>query len=522
MIIKLRNKNIVFRNPAIMALDAKMVPLDHVLTNLFQLISAGGATIKLGRRSSKHTIESLKGYMKALEEQGYITGATENMEAVEDWLRANLVSMVYRGNVVKEQVSALRPMHLMSYRIQNKAHNRDYNASDQIYVMLREAPEVLKGLSAYMTKGWDKDTNQLTDGQTLDVDTVGILLLTKNIVETKSARNDIDSTRPLLLRQTQVFNDDVRRLLVYQDILPRAVFIEYLRILIGLHLSLYEMKLISLLPKMRERGTTDVEDDWSLVVDMTDNLDSRVAPYAVADMERLTNRLHRYFKAVFEINVIQDRLSKQDAPHTVDVCLQYLKDKLRSDDSWYERGISDIIDEAGRDDDSRAAIREMLQYFDDTDYFGRYIHLLENTSGGSKYQYRFHLECLDKLTMKNSESMLTASGVRTRCHPRRGAMGSKLLETIVQLLVLADDGHGGYTSTPLSIDELADRIRARYGLVINGLSEPRFADADVQAQAAFKENMDAFRNKLRQTGFYSDLSDACILQKIRPRYNITH
>lgn len=64
------------------------------------------------------------------------------------------------------------------------------------------------------------------------------------------------------------------------------------------------------------------------------------------------------------------------------------------------------------------------------------------------------------------------------------------------------------------------KIRQRYGLIINGIDEPRFANADVQTHAAFKENMDAFRNKLRQIGFYSDLSDACILQKIRPRYKI--
>ena len=44
---QIKKKNIVFRNPSITALDAKMVPLDHVLTNLFQLIAANGATIKL-------------------------------------------------------------------------------------------------------------------------------------------------------------------------------------------------------------------------------------------------------------------------------------------------------------------------------------------------------------------------------------------------------------------------------------------------------------------------------------------
>ena len=95
---------------------------------------------------------------------------------------------------------------------------------------------------------------------------------------------------------------------------------------------------------------------------------------------------------------------------------------------------------------------------------------------------------------------------------------SKLLETMVQLLVLQPDGNGSYVSRSLSIDELAGLIRSRYGLVINGVDEPRFENADVETHAAFKENMDALKNKLRQIGFYTDMSDACLLQKIRPRY----
>ena len=72
----------------------------------------------------------------------------------------------------------------------------------------------------------------------------------------------------------------------------------------------------------------------------------------------------------------------------------------------------------------------------------------------------------------------------------------------------------------MSIDEITKLIRDRYGLIINGIAEPRFADADVMVNDAFKANTAAFKDKLRQIGFYTDLSDACILQKIRPRYNI--
>ena len=59
--------------------------------------------------------------------------------------------------------------------------------------------------------------------------------------------------------------------------------------------------------------------------DMTEDLDSGVSAYAVADMERLTNMLNRYFKATFEINVIQNRLKNKNVDASVEACLHFLK-----------------------------------------------------------------------------------------------------------------------------------------------------------------------------------------------------
>ena len=144
--------------------------------------------------------------------------------------------------------------------------------------------------------------------------------------------------------------------------------------------------------------------------------------------------------------------------------------------------------------------------------------MLEKSNLGSG-QRKYLIAFLDSASMKNSPSMLLADS-RSKRHPRRGVIGSKLLETLVQLLVLRQKDDGSYETCSLSIDELANAIRERYGLIINGIDEERFADADVEMNAAFRTNMEAFKNKLRQIGFYTDMSDACILQKIRPRYKL--
>lgn len=518
MIIKLRKKNVVFRNPQLFAGEAKAINLESVLSNLFLLISSGGAPITLAAPKGGHTMDTLMDNMKVLENSGKIKGAKDNIEAVEDWLRSNLVNMVFRGNVVKEHITSLRPVHLMSYRIQNKKHNRDYSMADQLYMMLKSAPEVMSGLKDYLTTGWDNAAGHVVDSDKLDVDTAGILLLQQTLPrEKKKPVTEVNNTKPLLTEQTKLFNDDIRRLLFYKDKLPRIVFIEYLRILVGLHLSLYVMKLIYLLPKMREAGTTQVEDDWSMVVDLTNDLDSRVSKYACKDTERMINTLNRYFKTTFEINVVQPFNEVMGKDASIEGVLNTLKNDLDKSSPLFVSEIKQIMDSVSEEEDKKA-IEDMLQYYDADDYFNRYVHILEKTSGGSTYQYSYHLWMLDSLCMKNSDSMLLADGRRSRKHPRRGVIGSKLLETMVQLLVLQPDGNGSYESHSLSIDELADLIRSRYGLVINGVNEPRFENADVETHAAFKENMDALKNKLRQIGFYTDMSDACLLQKIRPRY----
>lgn len=514
--MNIRNKDINFRNDQLFAGGAKTINLENTLSNLFMLMSTGGAPVTLITPRGGFTMETLIDNIKTLGKQDKIQGTSDNLEAIDAWLRSSLVNMVSRGDVMKEHITSLRPVHLMCYRIQNKKYNRDYNMSDQLYIMLRTAPEVLSALKDYLSSGWDSRTNSIVDSDWLDVDTAGILLLQQTL-PTERLNNVINppNTKPLLKEQTEVFIDDIRRLLFYKDKLPRIVFVDYLRILVGLHLSLYVMKLIYLLPKMREDGTTRVVDDWSMVVDMTNNLDSRVSKYACKDIERMMNSLYQYFKATFEINVVQSYNKIKGKDHSIEGCLRTLNEDSTKSLDFFLYNINQIKNSV--DDDDKKVIDDMLQFYDQNDYFGRYIHLLEKANGGSAYQYPFHLRMIDSLSMKNSDSMLIADGRRSRKHPRRGVIGSKLLELMVQLLVL-DERNGSYVSNSLSIEELANRIRDRYGLIINGLNEPRFCNADVETHAAFKENMDALKNNLRQIGFYTDLSDACILQKIRPRY----
>ena len=76
-----------------------------------------------------------------------------------------------------------------------------------------------------------------------------------------------------------------------------------------------------------------------------------------------------------------------------------------------------------------------------------------------------------------------------------------------------------FAREPLRVDEFLDILRERYGLYIDRLPDgDGFGPAIVTDHAALRENRAAFIARLREIGFYSDLSDAYLTQTITPRY----
>ncbi|MDO7173884.1 methylation-associated defense system protein MAD7 [Mariniflexile sp. AS56] len=515
MAIKLNKEESVLRNELIYAGDAKAVNIDNVFVNLFMLLKHNGVRPRQRARSNSFIdLETLQRVFGKLEEDGAVKGFSENKEAAVLWMRSNLVNMVFRGNLDKEKISSLRPIHLESYRVRNAAHTRDYNTADQVYLMLGANPKVKEDLKSFLMEGWDNTTNKITIKDGLDVDSLGLLHIIKNIkpgfLDTNTSLNKI---KPLLKKQAKLYCDDVRRLLVYKRKIPRNVVVDYLKTITSFHLSIYVQKLVYLLPEMVEKGSVELKDNWSIVIDTTDNNESKIAKLASSDAENLTNSVYDYVKATFQVNAALRRLKleKTDSSN-LDKALSALAKKPNGFEIYFETQWDNLYNSLEEDD--RELIKDMVKY-EDT-YFDKYIELIVKARGA--YQYRYHVQLIDNLAQKNTERGFMAQG-RSKKHPRRFVLGTRLLETLVQILVLdvADDQ---FTTKTLSIEELIENIRTRYGLIINGLSEERFKEADLNTHLAFKENVESFKMKLRQIGFYNDLSDAYILQRIRPRYEL--
>ena len=64
-------------------------------------------------------------------------------------------------------------------------------------------------------------------------------------------------------------------------------------------------------------------------------------------------------------------------------------------------------------------------------------------------------------------------------------------------------------------------LKARYGIHIDSLPKTDiFCDKSIDVNSALRENLVGFKRRLREIGFYRDLSDAYITQTVTPRYQI--
>ena len=108
---------------------------------------------------------------------------------------------------------------------------------------------------------------------------------------------------------------------------------------------------------------------------------------------------------------------------------------------------------------------------------------------------------------------------RTKGSARRFVLGSKLLEVLLQIAVLTQDG-GRFVTREVRIEELLGFLRNRYGLNIDRLPESGQSNSSILDRRALRLNLEAFKRRLREIGFYEDLSDAYVTQKVSPRYAI--
>jgi hypothetical protein len=274
------------------------------------------------------------------------------------------------------------------------------------------------------------------------------------------------------------------------------------------------------LPVWLRTGALPDERPLDVVIDVTDDASSPVAELATDDATWFYNNLPDYIRAGHAINLAMAFQPVSGTPVEESEQLARAVQQIYTRNPGFVGRCADrllaIIDDPDLSPELRQSVRDIIQ-LEDGDING-YLAVFMHQRGA--FHLRFNAALLDSLMQKNTESGLLAVG-RSRKQKRRFVMGTRLLELLAQLSVLrADATEGSYHTSPVSIEDFTEFLHQRYGLIINGLDQPRFADSDLRTHQAFSLNVGALKDKLRQIGFYTQLSDAYLLQKIRPRYSL--
>ncbi len=554
--MKLNRKDYEFNNPRICHIMPKHIDLDRVMIGLYMLLKYDGRrpVSRVGR------IEVDVDYLadQLIQQHGAtLKGFQAYRDVIEDWVHSDLVDMVYRGHPDKERIASPRPLHLNAYKLRNPRYSKDYRGPEHLYSMILTGDPGLVGrLAAYLGQGMDAANRDTYDEQTpLDLNTLIIVRMVDNPhLQERPSSEGGKPVPPLCLGQARLLCSDLRRLLAYENFIPRPVLIDYLRTAFGLHLGLYLLRLFHQLagwvadkaahptclrcpvkPEQEEApfavcpfAFQNPEGNGAyrqseLVVDMGEDYTSHMAMLSRDNCARHYSRINDYIHAVFTVNQLfqfaksyagQRHLRRR--PETVAGVLEILTAPPQGLEYYFGERIDNILPPSELEDERAEvlAIRKM-QSLSPLETFVELV-ALERT----RYYRKYLTEQLDSVLMKNQETGLLRQG-KGRRNERRWHLGSRLLEMLVQIAVLEPVGHGastGFRSRPILVEDFVAWLRARYGLVL----APQWQDATIQDYEAFNANLRYLQDRLREIGFYTNLSDAYNAQVIRPRYTMEY
>lgn len=239
-------------------------------------------------------------------------------------------------------------------------------------------------------------------------------------------------------------------------------------------------------------------------------------------------RIPRFVQAHFTIKKLDEmaeylgkKVGKLSTPpsgyFSVPELLQLLQPAHKPErEAYFKARLAGLIEESSTDGEVDPEIREVTEM--GLNDFDTYIEILMAYRG--RYHRQYITECLDSFMRKNKDSGLLVQS-RAKGSPRCFAIGSRLLEVLLQLAVLVRKGPS-FETREIRVEDLLLFLRERYGLYVDRLpADDSLGPPSILDRQSLRLNVEAFRKRLREIGFFEDLSDAYITQMVTPRYTIS-
>ena len=248
-----------------------------------------------------------------------------------------------------------------------------------------------------------------------------------------------------------------------------------------------------------------------IFVDLTNGQNETCDELAKDNVARHYATMYRYFRSHYKLAKL-DEFARTFPGYTgaLDELVKFMNHKDL--DAYFRRNLSDIIglqEGEEQDPEIQAIVDLKLPPFD------AYVEIL--TQKTFKTRMRNHKALMASLCGLNRDDGFLHGG---RGQKRKYVVGNQLLELLVQLAVVdarTRNGRVEFYTKPITITDFVKRLANRYGILID---TTRTANDIPEVARGLEANYSALKDRLRQLGFFTDLSDASISQVIRPRFPI--
>ncbi len=529
-----------FRWATLMPVDANNIILEQAFARFLVLIRTKGRPIT---STTKNTLypENLVEIVKddTTHFQG-VSGDPQRERLLEHWLASDFSTCIRAGmgRGGKERIASLKPIHMSTIKLLDpRIRSQDRDLSLFLYNVFRET-DLIIGENSLLLPYLQKGTKPFGDtdlkihepsAAALDVETLFLLRLLEHFkADLPDNRKKVPPHNFLCPAHQQLLINDTARLLVYKDVIPRRELIQYLISLFSFHSALYCLRTFSLVLKLVDskkyrcskckgiKADTlhlmgECEHHPDIFVDLTNGQNKTCDELAKQKVAKHYGLMFRYFRAHYVLKKLDEfaQVSRGSLyKGSVEEAIACLSDK--NVDGYFLTKLSEVtqVDEDAEPDMEIKAIQDLK-----LDPLDSFVEVLYQKT--FKSRSRNHKALMASLCGLNREDGFLHGGRGKR---RKYILGNQLLEILVQLFVVGINKQGEFITEPKTVASFVKWLRDRYGLLIDTTGTPN--DSPDVARA-LEHNYSALKDRLRQLGFFTDLSDASISQVIKPRFPIT-
>ena len=533
----LDRKQKAFRYFSVMPFDANNINFEQAVVRLLVLLHTKGRIIA---KTNKDTLypESLVEIVK--DNKTHFEGITDPIRErlIKNWISSDFATTVIegKGRQGRARISNLKPLHLSTIKLLDpRIRSQDRDISIFLYNVFKGTAVASDSdyLMSYLLEGTKRDGqfNLVADDSKfneLDIETQFLIRLLDNFkVDLPSTNANLVADYKFLCEaQQKQFLIDTMKLLVYKNSVPRRELFHYITVLFNFHTALFAIKSFSQINSLIEtqkskciscvtiKGETDFNKlckcDFQpkIFVDLTLGQDRLCDTLSKKNVESDYTEMYKYFKSHYKLVKLAEFAKTQGNQNpTIEQLSGYLSNP--SLEGFFNYKLADItVDEDLKDDPDVQAILQM-----NIPALDKYVEILCNDKSNWKNLVARHKKLMNGLCNINREDGFLQGG---RGRQRKYVMGNLLLEVLVQLAVVSADPKG-FKTQPITIVSFVEWIKNRYGIYIN---EWIIGSDSPETAKALNNNFLALKERLRQLGFYTDLSDASNSQVIKPRFKI--